>query len=356
MKKVSLVFLLFLLPSLVLLTGCPQKQQDGSLQANVDSRSVGMVTDFGGVTDGAFNQLAWEGIQNLKNKGAFNIKEVGFLESKKESEYRLNLEKFVDKSTSLIFGVGFDCEKAIKSVAEENPNIKFALIDKEMEKKEIPKNLISVAFKSAEAAFLAGIAAAEEAEKHYKEEIYIIAGMEESPVIKQFIFGFKAGVSVVSPNIKVKVINLGSFNDLPGAKTKSLEIFQKKPGNIIFTVAGECNRAVLEAAREKNGVVVMTDKAPDSNENVITTVEKRTNRAVEIVADHFFGKSNSGGENLFLGIEEDCVGLPKDNPKITEEVLKKIEKCRKKIISKEIIPPTNEEEFEEFIKKPNSLE
>ena len=73
-------------------------------KASEASYKIQMVTDTGGVNDQSFNQLAWEGLQKLKDERGWDI---SYLESKQESDYATNLDKAVDDNANLVWGVGF---------------------------------------------------------------------------------------------------------------------------------------------------------------------------------------------------------------------------------------------------------
>ncbi len=66
------------------------------------SFSVAMITDTGGINDQSFNQSAWEGLTELKNKtGA----DVNYIESKQASDFVTNLERLGDSGANLLWGV-----------------------------------------------------------------------------------------------------------------------------------------------------------------------------------------------------------------------------------------------------------
>ncbi len=93
------------------LAGCNQKKDDGGQKASGEKKKkLTMVTDTGGVNDQSFNQLAWEGMQQLQKEEGWD---VSYLESKQESDYATNLDKAVDDKSQLVWGVGFAMADAI---------------------------------------------------------------------------------------------------------------------------------------------------------------------------------------------------------------------------------------------------
>lgn len=69
-----------------------------------------MVTSVGGVTDGSFNQSAWEGLQKAEKD--LGIK-ASYIESKQEADYVTNLEQAVDGGNDLILATGFPMQAAL---------------------------------------------------------------------------------------------------------------------------------------------------------------------------------------------------------------------------------------------------
>ena len=62
------------LAALAGLAGCNQKKDDGGQKASGEKKKkLTMVTDTGGVNDQSFNQSAWEGMTELKDKNGWDV-------------------------------------------------------------------------------------------------------------------------------------------------------------------------------------------------------------------------------------------------------------------------------------------
>lgn len=144
------------------LTACGgSKKDDTKKDAGDDSKAttkakLEMVTDTGGVNDQSFNQLAWEGMQQLQKEEGWD---VSYLESKQESDYATNLDKAVDDKSQLVWGVGFAMADAIVEAAKKNSDVQFAIIDNGNDDSSI-SNLTGVTFRAQEPSFLVGYIAA----------------------------------------------------------------------------------------------------------------------------------------------------------------------------------------------------
>ncbi len=100
--------------------GYTESKQESDYATNLDKA----VDD--GVNDQSFNQLAWEGLQQLNKDTGI---EVGYTESKQESDYATNLDKAVDDGAQTVWGIGFAMAGAIRDAAAVNPDVHFAIID-----------------------------------------------------------------------------------------------------------------------------------------------------------------------------------------------------------------------------------
>jgi basic membrane protein A and related proteins len=345
-----------------LLSACGQtdKQQDaGEGDKKAVNFKVGMVTDTGGVDDKSFNQSAWEGLQKFGKE--FNLKEgegYRYLQSNEQADYEPNLTKFADAGYDLTFGIGFLLEDPVQKVAQQNPNSKFALVDSlffdESGKPVTIDNAVNITFREEQGSFLVGVVAA----KHTKTNKIGFIGGVESPLIKKFENGFKAGVKAVNPKAEVIVQYAGDFND--AAKGSSIAATMYGKGvDIIYHAAGGTGNGVFTEAknRKKNGEdvwVIGVDRDQHEEgmpENVtLTSMVKRVDVAVYEVAKRTMEGDFPGGENVVFGLEEEGVGIAPTTDNVSEEALKLVEEYKQKILKGEIKVPATDEEFAEFEK------
>src|SRR5262245_24011957 len=153
------------------LSGCGGPKPDGSAPTRdtgpAASRSVAppagvpgsgfkaaLVLDTGGVDDKSFNAAAWAGLQRAKEQLGVSGR---YVESKVEADYKTNLTQFANQGYDLVFAVGYKMEEALKEVAPQFPNVKFAIVDGNAPP---DPNCAALQFKEQEGAFLAGYLAA----------------------------------------------------------------------------------------------------------------------------------------------------------------------------------------------------
>lgn len=296
----------------------------------------GMVTDVGGVNDKSFNQSTWESLQKLeKDTGA----KVKYLQSKSDADFVPNLNQFVKGDYNLTWGIGFMIEKALKQVAESNPNAKLAIVDNIV---ELP-NVMSVTFAEHEGSYLVGIVAG----LMTKSNIVGFIGGMDIPVIKRFEAGFKAGVKAVNPKAVVKTNYTGNFDKPDLGKSAAATIYNGG-ADIIFPSAGATGNGVFNEAmdRLKTGKkvwVIGVDKDQSieyGTDITLTSMIKRVDEAVYKVCNDLIAGKFSGGQLTTLGLKDNGVGIADtSNVNVPEDVLKKVEEYKAKIISGEIKVP-----------------
>ena len=135
------------------LAACGNTNESSEGTAEKSDYKIGLVTDVAGVNDGAFNQIAWEGMQRAEKE--FGVT-VNYLESNTDADYAPNLETFIDEDYDLIISIGYMLADATKAAAEENPDTRFAIVDDATI--DLP-NVTCLTFKAEQASYLVGYVA-----------------------------------------------------------------------------------------------------------------------------------------------------------------------------------------------------
>lgn len=343
-KMLSLSFVMLLAVS-VMLAGCGSKPKEEtnaggdtggtSTEAKSDLK-IGMVTDVGGVNDKSFNQSAWEALQATETETGTAVK---YLQSKSDEEYIPNLNEFVKGGYDLTWGIGFQLADAIKTVAEQNPDAKLAIIDSVVD----APNVKSVTFAEEEGSYLVGVVAGLTTKSN---KIGFVGGME-SPLIKKFEVGFREGVKAVNPDAQFISNYTGAF-DKPDLGKAAAATLYNEGVDIIFHASGATGNGVFNeaSARKKQGQdvwVIGVDKDQSlefGDEITLTSMIKKVDEAVKRVNKEVVDGTFAGGsENLTL--KENGVGIADTSTaNVSADTLAKVEEYKEKIISGEIKVPT----------------
>lgn len=328
-----------------MLAGCGSKPKEEtnaggdtggtSTEAKSDLK-IGMVTDVGGVNDKSFNQSAWEALQATETETGTAVK---YLQSKSDEEYIPNLNEFVKGGYDLTWGIGFQLADAIKTVAEQNPDAKLAIIDSVVDS----PNVKSVTFAEEEGSYLVGVVAGLTTKSN---KIGFVGGME-SPLIKKFEVGFREGVKAVNPDAQFISNYTGAF-DKPDLGKAAAATLYNEGVDIIFHASGATGNGVFNeaSARKKQGQdvwVIGVDKDQSlefGDEITLTSMIKKVDEAVKRVNKEVVDGTFAGGsENLTL--KENGVGIADTSTaNVSADTLAKVEEYKEKIISGEIKVPT----------------
>lgn len=308
---------------------------------------VGIVFDIGGKNDRSFNAAAWEGVKRAEKELNICLYDV---EPGNPTSIEPAMRAFAERNFDLIFGVGFAQGPIMQKVADDYPNIKFAIVDGVITEKDgSPKmNVASLVFREHEGSYLVGMIAASKS----KTGVLGFLGGMDIPLIHRFETGYEEGARSVNPNIKVIDNYVGvtdsAWNN-PG-KGKELALSQiEKGADVIFTAAGNSGLGAFDAV-EQYGIDPQTGQANkfvigvDSNQNgvkpgfVLTSMVKRVDNACYDVVKELLEGRFDGGFHVF-GLDKDGVAYALDdfNRKlIPQDVIQKVEEARTKIGTGEI--------------------
>src|SRR6187399_1495211 len=304
---------------------------------------VGIVFDIGGKNDRSFNAAAWEGVKRAQQDLDICLFDV---EPCNPTSIEPAMRAFAEKNFDLIIGIGFAQGPIMQKVAEDYPNIKFAIVDGVIFGKDgkTPKsNVASLVFREHEGSYLVGMIAAS---KSKTGVIGFLGGMDIG-LIHRFNKGYEEGARAINPNIKLITnyvgVTDGAWNN-PG-KGKELALAQiEKGADVIFTAAGNSGLGAFDAVEqygknpqgEANKFVI----GVDSNQNavkpgfVLTSMVKRVDNAVYDVVKEVLGGNFKGGFHTF-GLDKDGVAYALDQynkPLISEQTLQNVEAAKAKIV------------------------
>ncbi|MBC7226558.1 MAG: BMP family ABC transporter substrate-binding protein [Thermoflexales bacterium] len=249
---------------------------------------VGMVTDVGGIDDKSFNATSWQGMELAKQELGV---EVAYLESQQQADYASNITQFIDQGYDMIITVGFLLGDDTKKFAEQNPNVKFAIVDFAYDP-PIP-NVLGLTFATDEAAFLAG---------------YLAAGMTKTgkvgtfggikiPPVTIFMVGFEYGVKYYNQkhgtNVQVlgwdtakdEGLFVGNFESTDDGRRAGEDLIAEG-ADIIMPVAGPVGLGTAAAVKDHPGTMLIgvdTDWCVSAAEYcpvVLTSVMKNMHIAV----------------------------------------------------------------------------
>lgn len=296
---------------------------------------IALILDKGGKDDKSFNASAFQGASKAKDQLKIQLKVV---EATDDNAFEPLLRSFAQKDFDLIIAIGVSQQEAVKKVAPQFPNLKFAIVDAEVK----APNVRSILFQEHEGSYLVGAVAALTS----KANTFGFIGGMDIPLIRRFGMGYEAGIKKVKPGAKVISNYIGVTADAWNnpAKAKELARSQYSSGaDTVFAAAGASNAGLFDAAEEKKAFAI----GVDSNQNwikpgrVLTSMLKRVDIGVFMTIMDLVGGAFSPGLKRY-GLANQGVDYAMDehNAKLVpEDVRKKVNAIKADIVAGKIIVP-----------------
>lgn len=267
----------------------------------------------GSLGDQSFYDSGYEGIQNLKNNYGVETRviECNFDPSLYYPSL-MNAARWAD----VVFVISYGFEEELKTVAEMFPNKIFINIDTVVEDS---KGIISnVDYIEEEGAFMTGVVAGlvttmTELPGINPDKLIGAVGGDDDIVIRSFVYGYEQGAKYVDPEIQVKTIYVGTWDDPVKGKQAALQLYSQGV-DIIFQIASLTGVGVLQAAQEvgKYAIGVDTNQNSLAPGHVITSDLKEVGKTIEVVFKDIVEENYKPGTLYRFGLKEGAVGLAID--------------------------------------------
>lgn len=317
------------LASLALFFACTKKTQSTALK-------VGMVTDAGTIDDKSFNQGTWEGI--LRAKKDFGI-DCKYLKPSgtTEADYLKEISNLADAGYQLVICPGYKFETAVFQAQDKYPAVKFVILDGKPHNADYTKyrtgeNVVAISWLEQESGFIAGVAASVAVGSG---DFGFIGGME-IPAVQRYNWGWQQGIAYANKNlgtaITVKAENVvyqGTFSDVAAGQQLAASMYDKGV-KVIHAAAGGVGVGVINEAKTRRTtgedvwvVGVDVDQYNDGlmtrgQSAVLTSAMKYLDRASYDMIKAELDGNFPGGKELEFGSNTNGVGIPGENPNLSE--------------------------------------
>ncbi len=275
-KMIIFFILIFFITGLFITCGKEEnKEDDTMLTRDEEEQFKDMTLDIKvGVLYGGYGTFA-KGPNEMAHQGIIKAQEVfGFELTEREISEDIAMDIVLTQlaeENDLIIGVGMDVARSIYSDVGRNfPDKTFVVIGRRSQFYDAG-NVASMLFRENEAAYIAGIIAAEKTESG--KIVYIASFPTDST--ERYKIGYSRGAKRVNPDIHI-ISRTGSPEDTPVSIRSSLVSYFDMGFDVVFLTANEWRETVLKIAEEYNAKVITEngyffDEAPDT---VITSISR----------------------------------------------------------------------------------
>ena len=346
-------------------TEAPKQEAQVEVTEGKDGLKIAIVTSITGVDDGNFNENNYNGILKFIENNPSNTV-TAIQEPTGDTSAAVQAVSDIVADYDVIVTPGFQFA-GISTIANENPDKKFILVDSEpaaVDDQTVFDNVYSMLFAEQEGGFFAGVAAALETQTN---KVAVVNGIA-FPSNVNYQYGFESGVNYVNEVFgkNVELVELPSYagTDVTGANVGGNYVGDfadestgkvigstliKEGCDIIFVAAGGAGNGVFTAAKEAGNVKVIGcdvdqfDDGQNGDANIILTsalkvMDANVERVLQSVVDGTFK-----GANELRQADTDSTGYVKEEGRhqLSEDTLAKMEEIYALVKEGEVVPAAN---------------
>lgn len=337
-KSKRIVSLILALIMIMTLMGC---ENDDEVEGVTTPVEILLVTDYGTINDGSFNQGAWEGMSEFSKKNGALI-DCYQPENTDTESYLKAIERGIDNGAKIVVCPGYLLEEAVYKAQKDYPEVNFIILDGQPHNEDysdqlIGDNTLSILFSEEEAGFLAGYAAVRDGYTN----LGFIGGIPADAVIK-YGYGFVQGADYAAiemgVEVKIRYTYANTFDDTGDVELTASTWYEDNT-EVIFACGGQLGRAVMRAAEKNNTKVIGVDVDQSvESEVVLTSAIKSLSSAVSGVLEDYYQGKYYGGQAKIFTAKEGGVCLPMDTSRFEKFTQEQYDNIYSRLVDGMIVP------------------
>lgn len=331
------------------LTGCLTDSGGGG---GGGTTNVAIVSSSAGFGDQAFNDLAWDGLQNAAAEYDIQLQQVEETDQSNYSTVQTRLAESQDPDYDLIVLVGYQHTQALQSNAQQYSDQRWMLINDHVEQSNVAGYIWANHQMSFQAGVLAGTMTTRKLEHAgnslgSNKSIVGFVGGVDGALINAFERAYVKGVEWVNEDVEVRVGYIGNYTDTQTANNIATSQYDAD-ADIVYHAAAAAGQGVFQAAQESNRFAIGVDAdqsktLSDYKDVIMGSAVKYINRgtfqaAEAVVQDNW---DSVQGKNV-LGLGEDAVAMVLGQtigPKLPDVVTQNLEKSKQAIVNGDLTVP-----------------
>jgi basic membrane protein A len=193
----------------------------------------------GSIADGGWNAGAYAGLEAIRDRLGAEIRHV---ETRTPAEFEEGFRDFASRGFGLVFGHGFEYQEAAAKVGAEFPGTIFVTTSGST----LRANVAPMVFELEQATYLQGVLAA----RMSRTGILGLVGGRDLPSIRSTFTAFRAGAERVRPDVQVREVFIGNFDDTAAAREAAVALLEEG-ADFLMHQANDAGRGVFLAASER---------------------------------------------------------------------------------------------------------
>lgn len=310
-KKITAILLSMAL-TVTWMTGCgtntqtpaaPSADAGSKVEDSQNSQSEESVNSSSGSTDKTigllvpatvgdpFIALSIKGLDRLAEEQGATLRTVETLDS---AEYEDQVRAMADMGANPVYLMWGDLSEIALRLAPEYPDTNFVLCDVDMQTSE--PNVSSVSVDPSEAAFIAGVVAANNTTE---KKVGFIAHADR-PVSRKYRDGYINGVHYIDPSIEIAVAYVGDDQDPVKGQEVAKLMIQNEGVDLIFQSASQSGLGVISGCEEMGIKCIGSDDYQgDVSDCVIWSALKPIDEALYMEGDASFKGTFKSGDKVY---------------------------------------------------------
>lgn len=235
MKNKLLALVLTLVVVITALAGCGKEEKAASTDEGNGTYKVAMILDSS-ISDGGWGAACYNAMVAAAKDSGF---ETQYTDNLANADFASSIRSYCDLGVDLIFAPGNQYTDAVKEVAADYPDVKFALLNGTVE----TDNIVSILPDAQQIGYMAGALAGLMSKTG---SIGFIGGMELDTT-KAKLANYEAGAKAVNPAITVYSAYAGSFSDSAKGKEIADSMVTMNDVDVMFGDASAVDSGAREA-------------------------------------------------------------------------------------------------------------
>jgi basic membrane lipoprotein Med (substrate-binding protein (PBP1-ABC) superfamily) len=193
----------------------------------------------GSIADGGWNAGAYEGLEAIRDQLGAEIRHV---ETRTPAEFEEGFRDFAQRHFQLVFGHGFEYQEAAAKVGGEFPGTIFITTSGNT----VRANVAPMVFELEQATYLAGFLGARMSQTG---KLGLVGGID-LPSIRSTFVAFRAGAQAARPDVSVREVFIGNFDDTAAAREAALALLEEG-ADVLLHQANDAGRGVFRAVSDR---------------------------------------------------------------------------------------------------------
>lgn len=281
----------------------------------------------GVVTDKGWNQSAFEGLNEAKERLGFEFSYVERIAAPDQAEA---LSEFARQGFNVVLGHSGEFVGPTQQVASQFPDTQFLVTNGGI----FDANIASVQTNNLQAGYLAGTTAGLITTSN--KIAFVVA--KQFKAMDQLLRGFELGAKAVNPSAEVTASYTGDWDDVAKAKEATSALISSG-ADVIYSYLDSAYLGSLEAVKEKGVYLIghTSDRLDDAPELIATSVIQNVGMAIASVVE-LAKNGELKSENYVVGAENpDVLHLGRFSDGLAPEVKQTVTEVEKQLQAGELV-------------------